>query len=372
MKTILVLGGYGLFGKRVCAGLLKIDGVHVLVAGRDLAAAGLFAKQLGDQASAYKIDWQSFDFNERLAGANAQILIHCAGPFQAQDYRVAKAAIALGMHYIDLADGREFVQGIGELHADAIAKNVAVISGASSVPALSSAVVSALTNGWQSVQHIDIGISPGNKTERGLATMRAILGYVGENIPAWRDGKPASAIGWLGLRRFHYPFPAGKRWLVDCDVPDLALLPEHYPALKTLRFGAGLELGVLHLGLWFLAGLRRFRLLPNLARFADLFKSSSELFMRYGTDVGAMHVLVSGIDEDGKQVSSTWTLVAKSGHGTAVPAAASIAIARALLDGLVFFKGAVPAVSTLPLRKYLQELAPFEIEFASTLKDSID
>ena len=367
VKTIMVLGGYGLFGKRVCAGLLRIDGVKVLVAGRDANTARAFASGLGARAQALQIDWQAADFGERLAAAKPQIVIHCAGPFQAQDYRVANAAIAIGAHYIDLADGREFVRGITTLNNAANAKGLTVISGASSVPALSSAVVSALTIGWQSVQHIDIGISPGNQTERGLATMRAILGYVGEKIPAWRSAKPAHAIGWQGLRRYTYPKPAGRRWLVDCDVPDLALLPEHYPGLKTLRFGAGLELGVLHLGLWFFAGLRRFRLLPNLARFANLFKTSSELFLRYGTDVGAMHVLVSGIDADGKQVSRTWTLVAKSGHGTAVPAAASIAIARALLDGPVFLQGAVPAVSVLPLQKYLLELAPFEIELESSV-----
>ena len=368
-KTVLVLGGYGLFGKRVCAGLLRIDGVKVLVAGRDASAARAFADSLGERVSALQIDWQAPDFIAKLSAVNPRILIHCAGPFQAQDYRVASAAIGIGAHYIDLADGREFVRGVASLNQAALAKGVSVISGASSVPALSSAVVSALTKGWQSVQHIDIGISPGNKTERGLATMRAILGDVGEKIPAWRAAKPAHAIGWLGLRRFSYPKPAGTRWLVDCDVPDLALLPECYPELQTLRFGAGLELSVLHLGLWVLAGLRRLRLLPNLARFAQFFKSSSERFLSYGTDVGAMHVLVSGIDADGEPTQSTWTLVAESGHGTAVPAAASIAIARALLEGSTIFNGAVPAVSALPLQKYLVELAPFKIEIASSVRN---
>jgi len=36
-------------------------------------------------------------------------VIHCAGPFQSQDYRVALAAMAAGAHYLDLADGRQFV-----------------------------------------------------------------------------------------------------------------------------------------------------------------------------------------------------------------------------------------------------------------------
>jgi Saccharopine dehydrogenase NADP binding domain len=361
VRTIMVLGGYGLFGKRVCAGLLRIDGVKVLVAGRDANAARAFASTLGERAEALQIDWQAADFSERLAAAKPQILIHCAGPFQAQDYRVANAAIAIGAHYIDLADGRDFVRGIDQLHAVALAKGLAVISGASSVPALSSSVLTELTQGWQSVAHVDIGISPGNKTERGLATIRAILSYVGEPIPAWQGGKPARTIGWQGLRRFYYPKPAGKRWLVNCDVPDLTLLPVQFLGLKSLQFGAGLELSLLHIGLWLLAGLRRYRLLPNLAKYASFFKSSSELFLSLGSDVGAMHVTVKGTDAQANAIQRTWTLVARLGHGTAVPAAASIAIARALVEGNLPC-GARPAVAVLPLQHYLAELQGFDVQ----------
>jgi saccharopine dehydrogenase-like NADP-dependent oxidoreductase len=37
-------------------------------------------------------------------------VIHTAGPFQGQDYAVARSAIAAGANYIDLADGRDLLQ----------------------------------------------------------------------------------------------------------------------------------------------------------------------------------------------------------------------------------------------------------------------
>ena len=46
------------------------------------------------------------------------------------------ACIAAGAHYLDLADARDFVARIGTLDAAARAAGVAIISGASSVPAL--------------------------------------------------------------------------------------------------------------------------------------------------------------------------------------------------------------------------------------------
>ena len=62
-------------------------------------------------------------------------------------YDVAKACIAWGCHYIDLADGREFVDGISALDALARENNVLVVSGASSVPCLTSALVDHWTTG---------------------------------------------------------------------------------------------------------------------------------------------------------------------------------------------------------------------------------
>ena len=60
----------------------------------------------------------------------------------------------------------------------------------------------------------------------------------------------AHRIWVAGLRRHVYPPPAGGRWLADCDIADLALFPQRYPGIERVRFGAGLELSVLHLGLW--------------------------------------------------------------------------------------------------------------------------
>ncbi len=361
---VVVLGGYGLFGQYVCQGLMRIPGCTVWVAGRDGHAAQVLCSQLNGAASTAKpvqlakplqLDSMQADLGLALRSTGAAIVIHCAGPFQNQDYRVAHAAIDAGMHYIDLADASTFVAGITSLQQRALSADVAVISGASSVPALSSAVIAELCAGWDEVHDIDIGISPGNHTPRGMATVSAILSYVGAPIPAWRDGRASQATGWTRPRRMHYAAPVGPRWLVDCDVPDLCLLPAHYPDLKRLQFGAGLELKSLHFALYGLALLRRVSLLPNLARFAKPFKHMSEWLLFAGSDNGAMHVRVRGRC-NGQDVVKTWQLIAQHGRGPSVPAAASIAIAKALLQGDLSMRGASPAIGILPLQNYLAEL----------------
>lgn len=358
---ILVLGGYGLFGRHICLGLRRLGlnqskPLEVWIAGRDELKARQAMMEIearpiiGPQTwHAIEMDHEHADFAEQLAALRVNLVIHSAGPFQAQQYHVAQAAIACGANYVDLADSRAFVSGIAALDLAARAAGVIVLSGASSVPAISTAAIDALAPAFASIESVAVGISPGNRTERGLATVAAILSYVGEPIPNWRGGKWIKTCGWLGLRRHIYPAPAGARWLCDCDVPDVSLLSNYIPGVQNVRFGAGLEQPLLHFGLCALALLRRLRLLPNLARFAKPLQRASCALQDLGSDVGAMHVQLQGIDLLGRPHRARWTLVASDGVGPNVPATPSVAFAAALVAGTDLQCGARPCLGAFSL-----------------------
>ena len=115
---IVVLGGYGNFGGRICRALATENEMWLGVAGRDAARAAGVVRELGTFAAACEavaIDHEARDFSAARAAHRPDLVIHTSGPFQGQSYHVAEAAIAAGAHYIDLADGRAFVAGIGAL-----------------------------------------------------------------------------------------------------------------------------------------------------------------------------------------------------------------------------------------------------------------
>ena len=358
---VLVLGGYGLFGRHICMGLRRLSLQHsrpieVWIAGRSSLKAQACLNEILALSSvapqswhAIALDHEHADFAAQLANLRVDLVIHSAGPFQAQRYHVAQAAIACGANYVDLADSRAFVSGISALDAAARAANVVVLSGASSVPAISSAVLDALAPAFAQIDSIDVGISPGNRTERGLATVAAILSYVGEPIPNWRNGRWIRAWGWLSLRRFRYPEPAGTRWLADCDVPDVSLLVEHIPGVRDVRFGAGLEQPLLHFGLYALAIARRYHLLPNLVHFAKPLQRASTWLQNLGSDIGAMHVKLQGTKHDGSSHEATWTLVATDGSGPNVPATPAVTFVREMAEGTSHRYGARPCVGEFSL-----------------------
>ena len=80
------------------------------------------------------------------------MVVDATGPFQSygeDPYRVVRAAIAVGVHYLDLADGSEFVDGVAQFDAEARARGIFVLAGVSSFPALTAAVVRQLSEAWR-------------------------------------------------------------------------------------------------------------------------------------------------------------------------------------------------------------------------------
>lgn len=117
---------------------------------------------------------------EELRALGAFALVDAAGPFQDADHRLAEAAVAAGLNYLDLADGWGLVAGIARLDAAARRAGVVALSGASSTPALSHAALESSVRGWRCVEVVEVAICPGNRaTPDGASVVGAILSYVG-------------------------------------------------------------------------------------------------------------------------------------------------------------------------------------------------
>ena len=75
-----------------------------------LAGRGIKSVPAAEDVPGVLVDRDDASFVQRLTALSPGLVIHCVGPFQGQDYRVANAALAAGAHYLDLASapsGRE-------------------------------------------------------------------------------------------------------------------------------------------------------------------------------------------------------------------------------------------------------------------------
>ncbi len=362
MHTVLVLGGYGFFGQRISAALARDESLRVLIAGRDLSRAMTAARALGlPPEQAVCVNAHDSNLSGALRRLQVDVLIHTAGPFQGQDYTVARAAIDAGCHYIDLADGRQFVTGIAALDAAAKGRGLTITSGASSLPALSSAVVDRYLPEFERLDSVHIGISSGARAP-GLATVRGVFSYAGKPVSTLQSGSWSTAFGWLGLERHQFPSPLGRRWLGICDVPDLDVLPKRYPTAKTVTFQAGFASDAGHLLVWALAGLVKVGLLPSMTSFAAPLNRVSRWIEPFLSDKGGMFVTLQGIGRNGLQHRVTWNLIAERNHGPFIPCGASIVLAKKISDGVRLPAGAMPCTGLLTVDEYLGALEGLDVK----------
>jgi len=356
---IVVLGGYGNFGARICRALAR-DGIEVVATGRDPERGHREAGFDGRVGKA-RLDMHAPSFASDLKALAPGMVIHCAGPFQGQSYQVAEASLAAGAHYIDLADGRAFVvhfaHGVGG-KAEA-ARRVAV-TGASTLPALSSAVVDELRGRFKVLDEIQTSIAPAQQAPRGTATLQAVFSYVGRPFSWLEDGSSRTAFGWQELKRFRFA-EFGTRWAAACDVPDLELFPIRYPGVKTVQFRAALEFGIEHFVLTAIGGLRRLGIPVPIERWAGPLDRLVTRFDRLGGQRGGMLVRLVGQGKDGKPLRVEWHLTADSNHGPEIPCMAAILVARKLIHGELSGGCATPCMGLLSLEDFAQEFARWDI-----------
>lgn len=316
---VLILGATGVFGSRLVERLAREPGLALVLAARNRDKLDGLAARFGIDAEVRPLDRTRITAAD-LAGID--VVVDAAGPFQDSHTQVIEAAIAARVHYIDLADGRAFVAAIRAFDRRARGAGIAVVTGASSIPALSHAVLDRLTTGWTSIDTIRVGIFPGNRAPRGLAVVEAILSYAGRPVRVFRDGAWRAVPGWGLTHRWRID-GVGARWASVCDTPDQDLLVERYRPTRAAEFFAGVELSIMHLGLAALTLPVRWGLIGSLRPAARLLHRIAVWLHPFGSDRGAMAVQVSGTDG-----TATWTLDASANRGPYVPVLACVALLR--------------------------------------------
>ena len=365
---VLILGGYGTFGGRLAELLRDEARVELIIAGRSLSSAKAFAAKLGGSAKAIPLVFdRDGDVAAQLAAIKPDIVVDASGPFQAygeKPYRVVEAAIEQGIHYLDLADGSDFVEGVTQFDARAKAKHVFVLAGVSSFPVLTAAVVAELSKEMSRINHVRGGIAPSPYAGVGLNVIRAIASYSGKPVVIQRDGKLQSAYALTETMRYTVAAP-GKLPLHNIhyslvDVPDLKALPAIWPQLRSVWMGAGPVPSILHRSLNWLAWLVRWKLLPSALPFAPIMNRVINT-ISWGEHRGGMFVEVEGLDRNDKAITRSWHLIAEKEDGPMIPSMAAEAIVRACLAGKHPASGARAASGELTLADYDKLIASREI-----------
>lgn len=318
---VLVVGGTGGFGSTICS-LLADDGHDVTAASRSVPA------NMPKRLKHVQLDRERVTPKD-LAGFD--LVVDAAGPFQEQDASLLDVAIAAGVHHVDISDDDAFVADATSRDAAASAAGVVVVSGASSVPGLSSAVALEQSAGMTEVERVDVAISASAKAVFGRSVLAAMLSGAGIPLP-WRGFRTIRAMTsprWVSISS-----PKGdlRRQVLACSAPDARLLPEALPGNPAVRFRAGSEfvphnLSMRAIALAVISGLVR-----SGTAFAGMAGAARRLTSGFGS--GRSGMLVETIGRiGGQRVLRRWSLVAENGSGPTIPCLVVPAIVDAIARG---------------------------------------
>lgn len=359
-ETVLIIGGYGVFGGRLVRLLEDEPGLRLIVAGRSVAKAEAFCRERGKVAA--QLQAAHFDRNghviAQLEALQPTIVVDASGPFQnygEDGYRVIEACLAYGCHYMDLADGAAFVAGAMEYDAQAKQAGVFIFSGVSSFPVLTALVVRELAQDLERVEAIHGGIAPSPYAGVGENVIRAIASYAGQPVQMRRKGKPVTGYPFTDTMRYTIAppgyVPLRPILFSLVEVPDLHVLPQLWPTAHTVWMGAGPVPEPLHRALIGFAWLVRWRVLPSLLPLVSLIRWVMNT-VRWGEHRGGMFVRVQGYDAAENLRTHTWHLLAEGSDGPLIPCMAVEAVMRKRLQGKDIPAGARAPIADLQLADY--------------------
>jgi hypothetical protein len=358
--TILIIGGYGIFGGRLVDLLADEPRLTLVVSGRSIAKAQDFCaarKSATSTLVAARID-RNGNLDSAFSEMKPDILVDSTGPFQVygdDPYRLVAACLRHRIHYLDFADGSAFAGGIAQFDAEAQAKGLAILSAVSSFPVLTAAVVRHLGAEFSQIEAIEAGIAPSPFAGVGPNVIRAIASYAGGPVELTRDGKPHTAYGLTESCSFVIAVPGRlplyPRRFSLVDVPDLKMIPEAVPGLQSIWIGAAPVPEIFLRALNGLSWLVRWRLLGGLIRLAPLFDFVIN-HVRWGEHRGGMYVQAQGRAQDDSPLVRTWHLLAEGSDGPLIPSMAIATIIRKTLAGNPPMPGARVATEALELADY--------------------
>ncbi|RFA28580.1 hypothetical protein CAI21_12015 [Alkalilimnicola ehrlichii] len=180
-----VVGGYGAVG-RYAARLLAAQGSEPLrLGGRDPEAA---RRRLG--AALPEAEWTAVDIEDaeslRTFIRGCRVVVNCAGPSHRTASRVARAAQAAGVHYVDAGSDPTLAARAGE------AIGTAAVFAAGALPGLSGLLPRWLACGFDAVSELTAytGVLDRFTAAGAEDYLAGVLGEDNAALAAWRAGAP--------------------------------------------------------------------------------------------------------------------------------------------------------------------------------------
>jgi saccharopine dehydrogenase-like NADP-dependent oxidoreductase len=204
---ILVVGGYGVVGRRIAAHLAPHFPGRLLIAGRDEQRAAALCRELGHGSRPRRIDVND-PASVRPALDGVGTVMTCVAQ---RELHLLAMAIARGLAYTDIAPRLAFWQGAEQMDAEARRTGARILLGAGLSPGISNMMARQLARALGRVERIETAILLSLGDEYGPDSLVHVLEAVTRPARVFEDGRHREVLPFSEGKCVGFPNPLGPR-----------------------------------------------------------------------------------------------------------------------------------------------------------------
>jgi saccharopine dehydrogenase (NAD+, L-lysine-forming) len=369
MAKVVVLGGSGAVGNVAVRTLAETDGFdEVVIADRDLDAAGRLASELGAGATPMAVD-ASDRASIAAAVVGADVVLNCVGPFHLTVETVLDAVLDAGVDYVDVCDDVDVTLNILDWDERARNAGVRALIGMGASPGATNLIAKLVSQQFLDVtDSIDIFHTHGGEPHEGPGVVGHRFHCMSIPIPMYLDGE-LTDVDYFGedgmaLRQtFDFPRIGDAIPLFPYPHPEQVTLPRTIDCRQVTNKGSVLPIEYyeltaeacrLGLNSRDAVDVNGVEVVPADFAIAWLIRERDRLLAEsdFGTQKGCMSVVVVGTQGGARneyRVHMTSTSHGL-GEGTGIPAAIG---ALLMLEGRVDGPGVLPPEAAVEPEDFL-------------------
>ncbi len=360
---VVVYGGNGFFGRLVVWELLQHSDATIVIASRTAHFI-----DFGKYANRVKFYISDMNDLESVLSVleGARVLVSCVGPCQGMALTLLRGCIEKRVHYVDVADDRDFFQRAYALKPEIEAAGIMAFLGCSVVPGMSALLTRFCLEKRGRADRVRIIITPGTRFARGPGSFECLLSTVGEEYSVPWQGDERKIRGWTGRQEADFPPPLGIRGVYSVvDIADYFTQPLYFGA-KSVEFKIGSELDLLNRGLAAFRLAREWLGIRNARRFIPFFRKVIGAARLFGSSQGALMVEVT---DSGTTPERTMSIcVFREENGETIPAILPGVATRMILDGELCFSGIASLPDWISFTRFASELGARGVRMATKLE----
>ncbi|TVQ06965.1 MAG: NAD-dependent epimerase/dehydratase family protein [Leptolyngbya sp. DLM2.Bin27] len=237
MQQVLIVGGSGRIGTSIAHDILTHTEAGVIITGRNAQPGIATQTRLGPRAQFQRLDLSS-QSELQTAVAEADLVVHSAGPFHYRNADVLRACIDHKVDYIDVSDERSFTRKALALHPEAAAAGVTAVINTGVFPGISNSMVRQGVETLDEATSIQLSYVVAGSGGAGVTVMRTTFIGLQHPFEAWLNNEWQTVKPYTDRETLEFPAPYGRANVYWYDMPEAMTLQQSFPVSSVItKFG---------------------------------------------------------------------------------------------------------------------------------------